>query len=79
MTEAPRMYDVTVDEWRAVTQQDADNWAMYQQGIGHYLRGQDLLRAAYRSVCTKQLTWQDFNKALNDFQEKTGVSLRGNF
>lgn len=69
MPEAPLMYDITTDDMRPMTQADADRWANFQQATGQYIRGQDILRLAMRSIAEQKMDWRVLNGALNELEK----------
>jgi hypothetical protein len=72
MPEAPTMYDINIDEFRPVTQQDSDRWGMQQQAVGAYLRGQDVLRLAFRRVCAGDAKLTTLLSAINTLEREIG-------
>lgn len=69
MPEAPLIYDIGTDDTRPMTQADADRWANYQQAMGQFLRGNDILRLAMRSVAERKMDWRVLNGALNELEK----------
>lgn len=71
MADAPTIYDINIDEWRPVTQEDADGWMRQQQIVGQYLKAQGLLRDAYHLAITGKIEWQAFLEACGALEKLT--------
>lgn len=47
--QVPRIYDISVDEFRPVTQADVDRWAEFEQGFGRFVGAVDEARQTLRN------------------------------
>lgn len=71
MIAMPKMYDVNVDEFREVTQEDLDKLVRNEQAIGIFLRGQDGLRKMLRATCSGEISIQEFFSLVENMKNYT--------